>query len=223
MTKMAMPSCPSTGSAADFLPQRISLPQLRKAVQACQGCTLYCNATQAVFGEGPASAQLMLIGEQPGDQEDLAGRPFVGPAGRVLDESLEQAGIPRDEVFVTNAVKHFKFEPRGKRRIHSKPNAREIRACAPWLEAEIQLVKPQVVVALGATAAQALLGGSFRLTQHRGEFITGTHWAPQVLATLHPSALLRMPDQRARREARASFVNDLRLIAKKLTRARSVA
>jgi DNA polymerase len=220
---MTAPSCPSTGSAADFLPQRITLPQLRRAAARCQGCTLYCNATQTVFGEGPVPALLMLLGEQPGDQEDRVGRPFVGPAGRLLDESLEQAGIERDEIFVTNAVKHFKFEPRGKRRIHSKPNAREIRACAPWLEAEIQIVKPQIVVALGATAAQALLGSSFRLTQHRGEFITGTRWAPRVLATLHPSALLRMPDPDARREARASFVDDLRLVAKNFARARSVA
>jgi DNA polymerase len=158
----------------------------------------------------------MLVGEQPGDQEDLAGRPFVGPAGRLLDESLEQAEIPRDQVYVTNAVKHFKFEPRGKRRIHSKPSAREVKACRPWLESEIALVKPEIIVALGATAAQSLLGFSFRLTQHRGEFQADTPWAPLLLATMHPSALLRIPDERSRRQARADFVSDLRLVAGKL-------
>jgi uracil-DNA glycosylase len=216
---MKAKGCPSTGSAADFLPQQITLPQLRKAAAGCQGCPLYCNATQAVFGEGPARARLMLVGEQPGDQEDLAGRPFVGPAGRLLDQSLEQAQIPRDTVYLTNAVKHFKFEPRGKRRIHSKPSAREVRACRPWLEAEIQLVKPHVLVALGATAAQTLLGSTFRLTQHRGEFLTDTTWAPFVLATLHPSALLRIPDKAARRAARADFVADLKQAARQLVHA----
>jgi DNA polymerase len=220
---MKAQSCPSTGSAADFLPRRISLPQLRKAAAECRGCTLYCNATQVVFGEGPAPAPLMLVGEQPGDQEDLAGRPFVGPAGRLLDDSLAQAGIERESVFVTNAVKHFKFEPRGKRRIHSKPNAREVKACRPWLEAEIQLVKPHVLVALGATAAQSLLGSAFRLTRHRGEFITATQWAPLVLATLHPSALLRIPDESARRQARAEFVADLKQAAARLGRAQTAA
>jgi DNA polymerase len=210
---MTATSCPTAGSAADFLPRTLTLPQLRKAAKVCRGCALYCNATQTVFGDGPAPAKLMFVGEQPGDQEDLAGKPFVGPAGRLLDVALHQARIDRNDVYLTNAVKHFKFEPRGKRRIHSKPSSREIRACQPWLQAEIKLVKSRVIVALGATAAQALLGSKFRLTQHRGQFITDTPWAPQVLATLHPSALLRMPDQAARRQARAQFVADLKLVA----------
>lgn len=158
----------------------------------------------------------MFVGEQPGDQEDRAGKPFVGPAGAVLDQAMEQAGIPRDGVYVTNAVKHFKFEPRGKRRIHSKPSAREVAACRPWLEAEIKVVQPSVIVCLGATAAQSLLGSSFRLTQHRGEVQTGTPWAAKLLATVHPSSLLRIPDQDARREAREQFVEDLRIVARQL-------
>ena len=160
----------------------------------------------------------MFLGEQPGDQEDRAGHPFVGPAGKLLDQAMTQAGIPRDDVYVTNAVKHFKFDPRGKRRIHSKPSAREVAACRPWLEAEIKVVKPQMIVCLGATAAQSLLGSSFRLTHHRGEVQTGTPWAPYVLATVHPSSLLRIPDPEDREEARAAFVNDLRLAARRLKR-----
>jgi uracil-DNA glycosylase len=211
--------CPSSDSAADFLPRRCTLPQLRDAAKTCRGCQLYCNATQTVFGEGPAVAAVMLIGEQPGDQEDRSGRPFVGPAGKLLDEIMEQAGISRDEVYLTNAVKHFKFEPRGKRRIHAKPSAREVKACRPWLEAEIQVVKPRIIVALGATASQSLLGTSFRLTQRRGEFITGTPWAEHLLATMHPSALLRIPDDELRRRAQSDFLNDLRLVATKLKEA----
>src|SRR5437764_9334417 len=164
-------TCESTGSAADFLPARITLPQLRAASENCHGCDLYCNATQVVFGEGPASARAMFVGEQPGDQEDLAGKPFVGPAGRLLDEGLEEAHIDRGEVYVTNAVKHFKFEQRGKRRIHSKPSARQVAACKPWLKAEVEVIRPDVIVALGATAAQAIFGSSFKVTQHRGEAI----------------------------------------------------
>src|SRR5262245_44401728 len=174
---MAMKTCEFTGSESDFLPQHFSMRGLKEAVQSCKGCALYCNATQAVLGEGPTDARVMFVGEQPGDQEDLAGRPFVGPAGQLLDEAMKEAGIPRDEVFVTNAVKHFKFEPRGKRRLHSKPSAREVKACRPWLESEIKLVKPKIIAALGATAAQSLMGPSFRLTQHRGEFFTDTTWA----------------------------------------------
>jgi DNA polymerase len=211
---MKKQACATTTSAADFLPARITLPQLRAASKACQGCPLYCNATQTVFGEGPASASVMFVGEQPGDQEDLAGKPFVGPSGQVLNAAMEEAGIPRDETYVTNAVKHFKFEPRGKRRIHAKPNAREMRACRPWLEAEIQVVKPKIVVALGATAAQSMMGGAFRLTQHRGEFFNDTPWASLFLATTHPSALLRMPDPKAKEAARIAFVLDLKLVAK---------
>lgn len=210
--------CESTGSARDFVPPRASLPQLLEASKACRGCELYCNATQTVFGEGPAHAAVMFVGEQPGDQEDRAGRPFVGPAGHLLDQVMQQAGIQRDDVYVTNAVKHFKFLPRGKRRLHAKPNAREIRACRPWLEAEIQLVEPQIIVALGATAAQSLMGPSFRLTKHRGEFFTDTEWAPYLLATVHPSALLRIPDEQMRRRAREEFVTDLRLVARQVNR-----
>jgi DNA polymerase len=215
MKRTSNPACPSTGSAADFFPERITLPQLREASKGCRGCELYCNATQTVFGEGPRDAMIMFVGEQPGDQEDRAGKPFVGPAGAMLDNMLEQAGIPRDEVYVTNAVKHFKFESRGKRRIHSKPNAREIAACRPWLEAEIKLVHPRMIVCLGATAAQALLGSSFRLTRHRHELIENP-WSPWLLATNHPSALLRIPDDDAREKARRDFLHDMKIVAKQL-------
>ena len=213
---MPKPSCPTTGSAADFLPSKQDLHSLAKAAEKCQGCSLYCNATQVVFGEGPSDATCMFVGEQPGDQEDLAGKPFVGPSGQLLSAAMEEAGIPRDEVYVTNAVKHFKFEPRGKRRIHSKPSAREVAACRPWLEAEIRQVKPQVIVCLGATAAQSLLGSKFRLTQHRGEALRDTSWAPAVFATVHPSSLLRIPDHHARHEARRQFASDLAAVAKHL-------
>ena len=209
-------ACPTTGSAADFLPSKLSFKALSQAARKCQGCSIYCNATQAVFGEGPADASCMFVGEQPGDQEDRAGKPFVGPAGTLLNAALEEAGIPRDEVYVTNAVKHFKWEPRGKRRLHTKPSAREIAACRPWLEAEIKVIQPPIIVCLGATAAQSLLGPSFRLTQHRGELQEHTPWAPWVLATVHPSSLLRIPDHDARVKARAQFVDDLRIVAKHL-------
>jgi len=189
---------------------------LAKAAEKCRGCALYCNATQTVFGKGPPDASLMFVGEQPGDQEDRAGRPFVGPSGRLLSEAMERVGIPRDEAYVTNAVKHFKFEPRGKRRLHSKPSAREVAACRPWLEAEIKVVQPKMIVTLGATAAQSLLGSAFRLTQHRGEVIRDTPWAPWVLATVHPSALLRAPDRDARERAYAEFLNDLKIVARQL-------
>jgi len=211
---MPKPACDPTGSASDFLPSVLKLPVLAKAAKSCRGCGIYCNATQTVFGEGPPDAACMFVGEQPGDQEDLAGKPFVGPAGRILDEALEQAGVERDGVYVTNAVKHFKWEPRGKRRLHAKPSAREIAACRPWLEAEIQVVKPKIIVCLGATASQSLMGSKFRLTQHRGEILEGTGWAEGVLATVHPSSLLRMPDAEARREAREQFVGDMKLVAK---------
>jgi DNA polymerase len=207
--------CPNTGSAADFFPKKIALPALREASKSCRGCDLYCNATQTVFGEGPKDALVMFVGEQPGDQEDLAGKPFVGPSGNMLDRMMQEAGVPRDEVYVTNAVKHFKFEPRGNRRKHSKPNAREIAACRPWLEAEIALVQPQMIVALGATAAQSLLGPAFRLTKHRHELIENP-WAPWLLATNHPSALLRAPDEAARKQAMDAFLHDMKLIAKQL-------
>jgi DNA polymerase len=213
---MKKAACPTTTSAADFLPSRLELPVLAKASQKCQGCGIYRNATQAVFGEGPADATCMFVGEQPGDQEDLAGKPFVGPSGVLLNEVMEQVGIPRYEVYVTNAVKHFKWEPRGKRRLHSKPSAREVAACRPWLEAEIKVIKPKMIVCLGATATQSLLGSAFRLTQHRGEVQKESPWAPWVLATVHPSSLLRIPDAAERRAARADFADDLRLVSKQL-------
>jgi uracil-DNA glycosylase len=201
--------------AQEFIPARPTLQSLDRAAQGCTACDLYKNATQAVLGAGPRSASAFFLGEQPGDQEDLAGKPFVGPAGRVLDECLAEAGIPREEVFVTNAVKHFKWEPRGKRRIHAKPNLTEVRACHPWLEAELALVKPQGIVCLGATAAQSLMGPKFKITVERGKFFE-TPWASWLTATLHPSAILRMPDEVARREAREQLVEDLRAVARRL-------
>jgi len=200
-----------TGSAADFLPPRTTLPALREAVQGCRGCQLYKNASQAVFGEGTRSAAVMLVGEQPGDQEDHAGRPFVGPAGKLLDRALEEAGIDRRATYVTNAVKHFKWEARGKRRIHAKPSWSEVAACRPWLEAELAVVKPTVLVLLGAVAAQGLLGKQFRVTKQRGELVTSP-LAPYVTATIHPSAILRgEPADRERELAR--LVDDLRKVA----------
>jgi uracil-DNA glycosylase family protein len=191
---------------------------MRRAVQECRGCDLWRNATQAVFGEGPVPAQVMLVGEQPGDKEDIAGHPFVGPAGRVLDEALEEAGIDRDQVYVANAVKHFKWKARGKRRIHDKPNAAELAACRPWLDAELRFVAPRVLVPLGATAAQALLGRSFRVTQQRGEPLEGTGLAEYVVATVHPSSILRAPDEEARRQGRLDLVADLAVVGELLGR-----
>src|SRR5918912_3593109 len=184
-----------TGSAADFIPPRPTLAKLREAAAECRGCDLWAVGTQTVFGEGPRNAAVMFVGEQPGDQEDRAGVPFVGPAGRLLDAALEQAGIDRREVYVTNAVKHFKWErgEKGKRRIHKKPNDMEIRACHPWLEQEIALVRPRVIICLGATAAQSLLGKQFRVTKDRGKRIESP-LAANVLATIHPSSILRPPD-----------------------------
>jgi uracil-DNA glycosylase family protein len=204
-----MPRAVTTGSAADFIPPRPTLPRLREAAAGCRGCDLWLDATQTVFGEGTAHAAVMFVGEQPGDQEDRVGRPFVGPAGRLLDEALEAAGIDRGLVYVTNAVKHFKFVRQEliKRRLHKKPNAAQVRACNPWLREEIRLVEPKVVVALGSTAAQALLGNSFRVTQHRGEVVQ-SDWAGPVLATVHPSSVLRAPDE-YRAEARREFFEDV--------------
>ena len=211
---MAPRATDKTRSAADFLPANPTLDSLREAAEGCRGCDLYRNATQTVFGEGTTRAEVMLVGEQPGDREDLEGRPFVGPAGKLLDGALEDAGIDRAKVYVTNAVKHFKWTPapRGKRRIHKKPGAEEIRACRPWLDGEIGMVKPRVIVALGATAAQALMGRDFRLTQHRGELLE-SDVGPLVAATVHPSSILRAPDDRARREAMDAFVRDLAAVA----------
>ncbi len=203
-------------SACEFIPDKPTLASLARAAQSCTACDLYKHATQAVLGEGPREAAAFFIGEQPGDQEDLAGKPFVGPAGRVLDEALIEAGIPREEVYVTNAVKHFKWEPRGKRRLHAKPNLGEVKACRPWLETELALVKPRIVVCLGATAAQSLMGSKFKITVERGKFFEFPPWARWLTATVHPSAILRMPDEAARHEARVRLVEDLRGVARRL-------
>jgi DNA polymerase len=203
------------GTAASLIPPNPTLAKLRAIAAGCTACPLHARATQTVFGEGPAHAALMLIGETPGDREDLEGRPFVGPAGHLLDRCLAEAGLARERAYVTNVVKHFKWTPRGKRRLHGKPNAGEIRACKPWVEAEIALVKPQLLVLMGATAAQALLGPSFRVTRERGEFVDSA-LAPKVMATVHPSSLLRAPDDAAREAAIAAFVADLRKAAKAL-------
>jgi uracil-DNA glycosylase family protein len=201
----------ATGSAADFLPERLTLPALREAAAGCRGCQLWQIGTQTVFGEGSERASAVFVGEQPGDQEDRAGKPFVGPAGRLFDEALEAAGIDRGTVYVTNAVKHFKWQARGKRRIHQKPNAAEVAACRPWLEAELTVVKPRVLVLLGATAAQSLLGRQFRVTQHRGELLE-SELAAAVTATVHPSSILR--GEPAERESNFSaFVDDLKIVA----------
>ena len=202
----------------ELLPDAPTLPEVRDISKGCKACDLYKRGTQTVFGEGPARAEIMMVGEQPGDAEDIAGHPFVGPAGRLLDKALAEAGIDRSRVYVTNVVKHFKWEPRGKRRIHAKPNAAEIGACRPWLETEIALVKPRVLVCLGATAAQALLGRAFKVTKQRGEFVAST-LAPLATATVHPSSILRAPDDESRREEMRAFVEDLKTIAKRLAKA----
>ena len=203
-------------SAADFIPARPTLSKLREAAKDCRGCHLWKIGTQTVFGEGGRHAPLMLVGEQPGNEEDLSGHPFVGPAGKLLDRALADAGIDRSAVYVTNVVKHFKWEPRGKRRIHKKPNTAEIGACRPWLDAEIALVNPRVIVCLGATAAQALLGRQFRVTAHRGAFVPSP-LAPRVLATVHPSSILRAPDDESRHREMKQFTNDLRTAARALS------
>ena len=209
------PSVDETGSAAAFLPERLTLADLREASRGCTACPLWKTGTQTVFGEGLKRARLLLVGEQPGDKEDLAGRPFVGPAGALLDEALVDAGIVRGDAYVTNAVKHFKWQPRGKRRIHQKPNWSEIAACRPWLEAELAVVRPQVLVCLGATAAQTLLGRDVRVTRDRGRPLESP-LAPVALATVHPSSILRAPDDESRRRERALFVDDLRVAAELL-------
>jgi uracil-DNA glycosylase len=205
----------SADSAARFLPSRVTMTSLRKAARGCQGCPLFRKATQTVFGKGRVSARIMLVGEQPGNEEDLRGEPFVGPAARILDDGLEAAGIARADAYVTNVVKHFKWTPAGKRRLHKKPSAREILACRPWLDKELELVKPEVLVCLGATAAQALLGREFRVSVQRGKLVD-TPLAPKALATIHPSAVLRQqtPEDRAREMAR--FTADLEVAARLL-------
>jgi uracil-DNA glycosylase family protein len=204
-----------TESAADWIPKRPSLTALRKAAAGCRACPLWETGTQTVFGEGAAKAGAMFVGEQPGDQEDRQGRPFVGPAGRVLDEALALAGIERGSIYVTNAVKHFKWEARGKRRIHAKPSWSEQMACRPWLEAEIAVVQPRVLVCLGATAAQSLLGKQFRVTKERGRWLD-SELAERVTATIHPSAILRQRDGESRQREMQQFVEDLRLVATEL-------
>jgi uracil-DNA glycosylase family protein len=201
--------------ATPFLPERRTLSTLREAAAGCRGCHLWRGASQTVFGEGLKRSRVMLVGEQPGDQEDRQGKPFVGPAGKELDRGLEAAGIARDEAYVTNVVKHFKFEERGRRRIHQTPKRFEIDACRPWLDEELRVVGPEALVLLGATAAKAVFGSSFRLTQHRGELLD-SDLAPIVTATIHPSAILRAPDDDARAAQRESFAEDLRVIARAL-------
>jgi DNA polymerase len=202
-------------TAAPLIPPKPTLRALREAAAHCKACDLWKRGTQTVFGEGARNAQVMLVGEQPGNDEDLAGHPFVGPAGKLLDRALEEAGIDRGQTYVTNVVKHFKWEPRGKRRIHAKPDIVEITACLPWLQAELDVVKPRALVCLGATAAQALLGRKFRVTQQRGQFVPSP-LAPLVTATVHPSSILRAPDDATRRTERARFVEDLKKVAKAL-------
>ena len=204
--------------ATPFLPERHSLKALREAAAGCRGCHLWRPATQTVFGEGRKSSRLMLVGEQPGDREDRMGKPFVGPASRELDRGLEAAGIERADAYLTNVVKHFSFEERGRRRIHQTPKRFEVDACRPWLDAELEVVKPEALVLLGATAAKALLGGSFRVTQHRGELLD-SDLAPLVAATVHPSSILRQPDEESRVGEREAFAADLKVIAEALSAA----
>ena len=216
---MARKRSPKPGEpVSSLLPDHVTLDSAREMAAGCKACDLYKRGTQTVFGEGPKRARIVLVGEQPGDAEDIAGHPFVGPAGKLLDRALEEAGIDRRIVYVTNVVKHFKWEPRGKRRIHAKPNAAEVGACRPWLETEIALIKPHVLVCLGATAAQALLGKSFKVSKQRGEFVESS-LAPLVTATVHPSSILRAPDDDARHEEMQRFVTDLKKVADALSRA----
>lgn len=214
-----MAKSPSRISSAP-IPGKLTLPALRAAAANCKACDLWKLGTQTVFGEGRASARVMLVGEQPGDKEDLQGRPFVGPAGAVLDKALVAAGIDRTDVYVTNIVKHFKWEPRGKRRLHKKPNALEISACRPWLDAEIKVVKPEIVVLLGATAAQGVMGRQFRVTQQRGHWMQ-SNIAPLVMATVHPSSILRAPGDDSRHEEMRKFVDDLKKVAVQLQQRRA--
>jgi len=202
----------SDSAANDLIPPRPTLSSLKDAAAGCKACDLWKTGTQTVFGDGARRSHVLFVGEQPGNEEDLTGKPFVGPAGKLFDNALEEAGIDRKQTYVTNVVKHFKWEPRGKRRIHKKPNAVEIAACRPWLEAEIALIKPEVIVALGATAAQALLGPQFRVTKQRGQFIEST-LAPYVMATVHPSSILRAPDDETRHLEYRRFVDDLKKLS----------
>jgi uracil-DNA glycosylase len=207
----------ASSAAEKRIPDRPGVRNLREAAAGCRACPLWKTGTQTVFGAGRRSAKVMFVGEQPGDREDREGKPFVGPAGRVLDNALEEAGIDRGDAYVTNVVKHFKWIPKGKRRIHQRPNSEEITACRPWLEAELQVVKPKVMVCLGATAARALLGSDFRVTQDRGKLVE-TDLAPIATGTVHPSSILRIDDEDERRVARDELAEDLREVAKRLRR-----
>jgi len=207
----------SQDSAKEFFPSRKSLKAFRDAAADCKACDLWERGTQTVFGEGTRRAEVFFVGEQPGNEEDLTGHPFVGPAGRLLNEALADAGIDRAQTYVTNVVKHFKWEPRGKRRIHKKPNSGEITACRPWLEAEIALIKPKVIVCLGATAAQALLGPRFLVSKQRGQFIEST-LAPYIMATVHPSSILRAPDEETRHAEKRRFIDDLKKVARVISK-----
>ena len=216
MTRKDKPAKPAARrSAAEYFPKTISLRSLRAAAASCRGCDLYRSATQTVFGEGAARARVTFVGEQPGDSEDKEGHPFVGPAGKLLRKAMHEAGILPRDAYITNAVKHFKYIWRGKRRIHQKPKRIEVLACRPWLAAEIEEVRPRVIVALGATAAQSMLGPSFRLSKHRGEFVE-SEWPALVTATVHPSAILRAPDDASRQQEMARFIADLRVVARAL-------
>jgi DNA polymerase len=210
-----MPKPSASAESPPLIAPNATLIELRKLAAGCTACELYKRGTQTVFGEGSRAARLMLVGEQPGHEEDLAGRPFVGPAGRLLDRALAEAGIDRSAVYVTNVVKHFKWEPRGKRRIHAKPSPREVAACRPWLDAELATLEPEAIVCLGATAAQALLGRRFRVSVDRGRWVTSS-LAPHVMATVHPSAILRAPDDAARHAEYERLVADLRIVAEAL-------
>jgi uracil-DNA glycosylase family protein len=218
------PRTKKSGDATPFLPEKPTITTLRHASQNCRGCDLWKNATRTVFGEGNSRPSMMLIGEQPGDKEDLAGLPFVGPAGRILDEALDAAGIDREDVYVTNAVKHFSWTPaeRGKRRIHKKPRYSEIKACRPWLDAEIAVTHPEVSVFMGATAAQELLGREFSVMRDRGKFVP-SRLAPYVVATVHPSSILRAPDEESRRAQKEAFIADLRVAAAQIKKLRRAA
>lgn len=209
------PATPEGPPAEELIPEQPTLPGLKQAAAGCRACDLYQTGTQTVFGDGAGHAKVMFVGEQPGDREDIEGKPFVGPAGRLLDEAMVAAGIDRTRVYVTNAVKHFKWKPAGKRRLHQKPNAAEISACRPWLDAEIAVVKPGVVVLMGATAAQGLLGRDFRVTQQRGEFIERPG-LPLLMATVHPSSILRAPDDESRQLETEAFIRDLRRVAQRV-------
>jgi DNA polymerase len=214
VTKDESPKNPRAqkNTAAAHIPETATLEKLRIISRGCKACDLWKTGTQTVFGEGPGRAEILFVGEQPGDREDLSGKPFVGPAGRILDQALEKTGLDRSNVYVTNVVKHFKWEPRGKRRIHKKPRASEINACKPWLEAEIARIQPQVIVCLGATAAQALLGKTFSVSRQRGEAVK-SDLAPNVLATVHPSSLLRIKDEGERHREMKHFVEDIKIAA----------